>query len=159
MTSPVVPALKATDDRGDDIRQLQRLVSATADKYGLKVTTRDITYSAISGLLGSVNDKYTVFLDPKEYAALNEGLDRSFSGVGIVMQIDPQTKILSVGEVVEGGPAEKAGVKAGDVILSVDGKPTKGLTAEDDSKLLRGRSGTIVRLEISATGRASPTSR
>jgi carboxyl-terminal processing protease len=156
VTSPTVVSVKASDDRDEDVHQLQRLVSTTADKYGAKIGTREITYSAISGLLGSVNDKYTVFLDPKEYAALNEGLDRSFSGVGIVMQIDPQTKLLNVGEVVEGGPAEKAGVKAGDVILQVDGHPTKGLSAEDDSKMLRGRAGTVVRLNIQRDGKPVP---
>jgi carboxyl-terminal processing protease len=156
VASPVVPALRATDDSGDAIRQLQRLVSATTERYGTKVPGRDIAYSAISGMLGSVNDKYTVFLDPKDYAALNEGLDRSFSGVGIVMQIDPQTKLLNVGEVVEGGPAEKAGVKAGDVIMQVDGKSTKGLSNEENSKMLRGRAGTVVRLDIVRDGKPIP---
>ena len=108
----------------------------------------------------SVHDTYTVFLSKKEYADLNVELDRRFSGVGIVMRVNEQTKLLNVADVLEDGPAAKAGVKPGDVIVSVDGKSTKGLTNVQDSGLLRGPSGTVVRLHDRACRpRACRTSR
>ena len=57
---------------------------------------RELTYEAICGLLASVKDRYTTFLSPKEYAALNEGLDGgNFSGVGIAIRVDDDTKLLA----------------------------------------------------------------
>ena len=151
--SPVVPSVKATEDAGLNVRALEREVSSVVTLYGAKLGTRELTYEAIGGMLASVKDKYTTFLTPKEYAALNEGLDGgNFSGVGVTIAIDDTTKLLRVNDVIDGGPADKAGVHPGDVILTIDGKSTKGLSPDDDSKLLRGKEGTVVRLTIERSG-------
>ena len=64
-------------------------------------------------MMKSVNDRYTVFLTPKEFAGLNEGLDGGdFGGTGIVIQVDDKTKYISVENVVPDGPADKAGIAA-----------------------------------------------
>ena len=69
-----------------------------------------ITYAAISGVIGSVKDKYTVFLDPKAFAELNEGLDgTSFGGVGLTYSIDDQTKNIRVENVIIDGPSDGPG--------------------------------------------------
>ncbi len=150
---PKVPLERAVDDAGQDGRLLDREVNSVVTAYGSKLGSRALTYRAIAGMLGAVHDKYTVFLTPKEYADLNEGLDGgNFSGVGISIGVDEKSKLLGVNEVIEGGPAEKAGVLAGDIILSVDGKSTRGLTTEQDAKLLRGQKGSQVRLEIQRNG-------
>jgi len=105
----------------------------------------------------SVKDKYTTFLTPKEYADLNEGLDGgNFSGVGISIAVDEKTKLLGVNEVIPGGPAEKAGLQSGDTILTVDGKSTKGLTTDQDAKMLRGEKGTQVKLVIERASKELP---
>ncbi len=147
--SPTVPALKAVDDPSANVRALEREVSNVVALYGTKLGTRDLTYEAIGGMLASVKDKYTTFLTPKQYAELNEGLDGgNFSGVGLSIAVDDKTKLLRVNEVIDGGPADKAGVLAGDLITSIDDKSTKGLSPDDDSKLLRGKEGTIVHITI-----------
>ena len=149
IASPVIPIPKATDDAGANLRELDKELSSVVAQYGNKFGSRVLTYEAIAGLLASVKDKYTVFLSPKEYAALNAGLDgQSFSGVGISIAVDEDTKLLRVNEVIPGGPAEKAGVLADDIITLIDGKPTKGLTTDQDSLLLRGKKGTVVRITI-----------
>jgi C-terminal processing protease CtpA/Prc len=136
---PKVPLEHATDDATTNARLLDRVVTSVVSEYGPKLGSRELTYEAISGMLGSVHDKYTVFLNPKEYAELNEGLDGgNFSGVGISIGVDEKTKLLNVNEVIPDGPAEKAGVQSGDTIISVDGKSTKGLATEQDAKMLRG---------------------
>jgi len=152
VVSPVLPVPRATVDRTQNIRQIERLVSLAVSEAGSKAVPRDITYGAISGMLSSVNDRYTVFLTPKEYADLNQGLDPSFGGVGIVMKLDEQTKQLRINEVLEGGPADKAGLKSGDTIVTIDGTPTKGASMDDDAKMLRGKEGTVVRLQIERSG-------
>ena len=157
VANPKVASPHAVDDPAGNTRILDRLVANTVKTYGTKVGSRDVTYAAISGMLGSVHDKYTVFLRPKEYAELNEGLDGgNFSGVGISIGVDEKTRLLGVNEVIVGGPAEKAGVLAGDVITAVDGKSTRGLTTEQDSKMLRGTKGSQVQLSIERAGAAIP---
>jgi carboxyl-terminal processing protease len=153
VASPNVPALHAVEDPTLNARALEREVSGVVSTYGTKLGSRALTYDAISGLLASVKDKYTTFLTPQEYAALNEGLDGgNFSGVGISIQVDDDTKLLRVNEVIPGGPAEKAGLQAGDIISEIDGHSTKGLTTDDDAKMLRGKEGTLVKLQIVRAG-------
>jgi carboxyl-terminal processing protease len=153
VATPSVPSPHTADDPASDARALDREVGAVAAQYGAKFGTRTITYEAISGLMSAVNDKYTVFLSPKEYAALNEGLDGgNFSGVGIAIRVDEDSKLLRVTDIIPGGPAEKAGLQSGDMILNIDGKSTKGLTSDEDAKMLRGKEGTIVRLTLQRSG-------
>ena len=148
-----LPPVHASDDQTANSRELEGDVRAAVNTYGAKVGSRDITYSAISGLLSSVKDKYTVFLSPKEYQELNEGLDGGgFSGVGISIQVDDKTKFLGVNQVITDGPAEKAGLKDGDTVVAIDGKSTKGLSVDQDAKLLRGEKGTIVKLTVERDG-------
>ncbi len=156
--SPRVAQLKAVEDPALNARELEREVSSVVAAYGSKVGgSRTLTYSAIAGMLSSVKDKYTTFLTPKEYADLNEGLDGgNFSGVGISIAVDEKTKLLGVNEVIPGGPAEKAGLQGGDTILTVDGKSTKGLTTDQDAKMLRGEKGTQVKLVIERASKELP---
>jgi C-terminal peptidase prc len=148
--SPHVPEVHAVNDPAIDARELEHEVNSVVASYGAKVGgCRPLAYEAIAGVLSSVKDKYTTFLDPRQYAELNEGLDGgNFSGVGISIQVDEKTKLLTVNEVIPGGPAEKAGLLAGDVITFVDGKSTKGLTTDEDAKMLRGEKGSVVHLTI-----------
>ena len=156
--APKVPQLKAVEDPTLDAKELEREVNIVAGSYGSKTGgSRTITYAAIAGMLSSVKDKYTTFLTPAEYKMLNEGLDGgNFSGVGIAIRIDEKTKLLTVNEVIPEGPAEKAGLQAGDVITLIDGKSTKGLTSDQDAKMLRGEKGSQVRLTIERAGAEIP---
>jgi len=153
-----IATLRATDDPASNAKSLEREVSALTNEYGSRVGgSRPLTYEAITGIMSSVKDKYTTFLTPRQYAELNEGLDGgNFSGVGISIQVDDKTKELVVNEVIPDGPAEKSGLQAGDVITFIDGKPTKGLTSDQDAKMLRGDKGTIVKLTIERSGTEIP---
>ncbi len=146
---PVLPAFHATNNPTSDERALTSTVNIAVTKYGSKASARDITYAAIAGLLNSTGDRYTTFLSPKEYAELNAGLDaQAFGGVGLSIGIDDATKQLKVESVIEGGPAEKVGIQSDDMVVTIDGKPTKGKSLDDDSKMLRGKPGTLVHLLI-----------
>jgi carboxyl-terminal processing protease len=153
---PAVPALHSAGATNDE-QALARVANSTVLKYGAKAPAREVTYAAIAGLLQSTGDRYTTFLTPKEYAELNAGLDaQSFGGVGLSIGIDDATKELTVQSVIEGGPAEKVGVQSDDRIMTIDGKPTKGLSLDADSRLLRGKPGTVVRLGIVRDGKTMP---
>ena len=150
-----VPAVRASDDPATNIRELDREVEAVASLYpSSKFSPRDLTYATIAGMLGSVKDRYTTFLSPREYAALNEGLDgTTFSGTGIVIESNDNTKLITISSVVPEGPADRAGLQQDDVISTIDGKSTYGLTIQQASKMLRGTEGTRVTLQIQREGR------
>jgi carboxyl-terminal processing protease len=122
-----------------------------------KLSGTDLSYAAISGMMGSVHDRWTVFLTPKEFAELNQGLDGGdFGGTGIVIQSDDATHYIAVTEVVPGGPADKAGIEPNDLITAVDGVSTKNMPTPKASQHLRGKEGTKVTLTIQRNGKTLP---
>lgn len=156
---PAIPAMHATNNVATDERDLATALNSTIARYGAKAPSRLVTYAAIAGLLTSTGDRYTTFLTPKEYAELNAGLDaQAFGGVGLSIGIDDSTKQLRVESVIDGGPAQKVGMQSDDRIVSIDGKPTKGKSLDQDSKLLRGKPGTVVRLQVVREGKTLPVS-
>lgn len=151
---PVLPAFHATNNPASDELALTSTVNIAATKYHAKASARDVTYAAIAGLLSSTGDRYTTFLSPKEYAELNAGLDaQAFGGVGLSIGIDDATKELRVESVIAGGPAEKVGMQSDDLVTTIDGKPTKGKSLDEDSRMLRGKPGTTVRLSVIRDGK------
>lgn len=118
-------------------------------------TTSEQAYAAVRVALAKLGDPYTRFLDPKQYESLTSQTSGEVTGVGIRMELDKQTKRLTVVDTIENSPALKAGVKAGDEILAIDGKPTKGLDVQDASKLIRGKAGSPVTLKLGRSGRSA----
>ena len=152
---PALPALHASSSVARDIAMVRDQVEKAASISGKKISTKLLSYAAISGMLGSVHDKYTVFLTPKEFAALNQDLDgTNFGGTGIVIMQDESTKEIDVSSVIPNGPADKAGVRQDDKIATIDGASTKGYTLVQASNHLRGKIGTKVVLGIVRDGKA-----
>ena len=106
------------------------------------------SYEAIRGMLASLDDPYTRFLDPKEFKEMQIDTSGELMGVGIQLSVDKTTKELIVVSPIEGTPASRAGVQSKDVIVSIDGASTKGMTTEDAVKLIRGPEGTEVVLGL-----------
>lgn len=115
-------------------------------KYDKILQTNDDAYVAIETMLSSLDDKYTRFLDPEEFKEENESISAKLYGVG--MQIGTRDNKLVVISPLEGTPAEKAGLKPNDEILSIDSKSTKGLSVKEAADLIRGKKGTVVKLLI-----------
>ncbi len=105
-------------------------------------------YEAIRGMLGSLDDPYTRFLDPREFKEMQIDTSGELSGVGIQLSLDKETKNLVVVSPIEGSPASRAGVQPKDVIVAIDGNSTKGMSTEDAVKLIRGQAGTTVTLTL-----------
>jgi carboxyl-terminal processing protease len=171
--APALAPMHAGDDDATNAAELEREVATTVDTYatkigdepksgpfaayGAKTGATYITYAAIAGALGSVKDRYTVFLSPKDYSELNDQLDgQQFGGVGLSYDIDPTTKNIHVQNVIPDAPAEKAGVLSEDFITQINGKSIHDLmvnkTADEQTKivqgLLRGAPGTTVTLTV-----------
>lgn len=153
-----LPPIFAGTDAAANTRAVIHEVGVAGAVAKGKIDTHLLSYAAISGMLASVKDPYTVFLDPKAYAALNSDLDGGkFGGIGIVIESDDVSKYIVASEVVPDSPADKAGVQQGDTILQIDGASTKGQTIQQASSRLRGKAGTSVTLSIQPPGGA-PTS-
>jgi carboxyl-terminal processing protease len=121
-----------------------------------KIVDKDMVYGAISGLVSSLGDPYTVFLPPKENKASNEDLAGEFGGVGI--QLGYKDKTLAVMAPLAKTPAEKAGLKAGDLILKIKDvdkgvdRDTTGISLDEAVALIRGKVGTEVTLKMYREG-------
>jgi carboxyl-terminal processing protease len=109
-------------------------------------------YEAIRGMLATLDDPYTRFLDPREFKEMQIDTSGELSGVGIQLSLDKETKNLVVVSPIEGSPASRAGVMPKDVITAIDGKSTKGMNTEDAVKLIRGQAGSAVILNLSRKG-------
>ena len=106
------------------------------------------SYEAIRGMLASLNDPYTRFLDPKQFKEMRIDTSGELMGVGIQLSLDKATKELVVVSPIEGTPASQAGIQSKDVIVSIDGKSTEGMNTEDAVKLIRGPEGSAVILGL-----------
>ena len=115
-------------------------------KYDASLNTQEDAYVAISTMLASLNDPYTRFLDPKEFAEETSSIQGSLKGIGI--QIAVKDGKLMVIAPLEGTPAERAGILADDEILEIDGISTKGITVDKAADKIRGKEGTTVTLLI-----------
>jgi len=110
-------------------------------------STRE-AYAALKEQIQELGDPYTRFMDPRQYQSLTNQTSGELSGVGIRLQVDATTKILTVVEPIENSPASAAGLQAGDRIVAIDGKSTTGMTVEDASQLIQGEVGSPVTLRI-----------
>ena len=132
-------------------RSLRRQVLAKS--YG---STKE-SYEAIRGMLASLDDPYTRFLDPREFKEMQIDTSGELSGVGIQLSLDKDTKELVVVSPIEGSPASRAGVMPKDVITAIDGKSTKGMSTEDAVKLIRGQAGSKVTIQLRRSGKLIDT--
>lgn len=118
-------------------------------KYPFKVSVPENTakvYGAITGLVASYGDPYTVFFPPKEAKLFNDQVKGSFGGVG--MEVGNKEGIITVIAPMKNSPAEQAGIQAGDAIVTINDTSTDGMSIDDAINLIRGEVGTQVTLGI-----------
>jgi carboxyl-terminal processing protease len=118
------------------------------------VSDSSLYRKSVDGMLYELKDPYSTFLPPDRFARLNETTSGNYAGLGL--EVDLRDGWLIVVAPVAGGPAERAGVQPGDRIIEIAGKPTKGWTNEEASKVLRGKLGTFVSLKVERPGVSAP---
>lgn len=120
--------------------------STSSPQATAAVTTQDKIWGMISGLAASYGDDYTQFFPPKEKQIFETSLAGNFEGVG--MEIAVKAGVLTVVAPLKGNAAERAGVKSGDKILTIDDESTEGLSVEEAVGKIRGPGGTTVKLSL-----------
>ena len=112
----------------------------------------DDAYIAIREMLNNLNDPYTRFLDPKQFNEMRIDTSGELTGVGIQILKDSESGFLVIVSPIEGSPAFESGIQAKDKIISINNISTKNLDIEGAVKLIRGKKGTKVNLEILRDG-------
>lgn len=115
------------------------------------IDPKKMYYGAISGMVQALGDPYTVFLPPDSQQISKEELSGSFEGVGIQLGFNKDKRLVVIAP-LQDTPADKAGIKAGDMIISIDKKDAYNITLPDAVKLIKGPKGSNVDLEILREG-------
>lgn len=144
-------SLPPVTDNGDDVRALndldEEIESAAANARG---NATDYAYAAMRGMASAFGDRYTVFMTPDEYRQFNDALDpQRISGIGVLVEQD--SPYIRISYVLPNTPADRAGLREGDLIIAVNGTSARGLAVDGVSTLLRGKAGTQVSVELAAT--------
>jgi len=138
----------------DSLRTFSQVYDIVEQNYAEPVSADKAVYNgAIPGML-RVLDPHSNFFDPKAYSLLREDQRGRYFGVG--MQVGPRNNKVIVIAPFAGSPAYRAGIRPGDVIIAVDGKPTDNLNTTEVAELLKGPKGTTVRITILREGSEKP---
>ncbi|HLY02329.1 MAG TPA: S41 family peptidase [Candidatus Cybelea sp.] len=143
-----LPVQLASGDDVSDGARAAALLAFAQQHYGTTLGAsgfEDLTDAALRGIMTSVRDPYTVYLSPREIQALNESLSGgNFGGIGVYIYQLKDGRIVVAP--IEHMPASKVGMKPGEVVDAVDGKPVRGLPIDHVETMIRGEAGTVVRL-------------
>jgi carboxyl-terminal processing protease len=119
------------------------------------VTSTMLNQGAVRGMLQSLDDPYSAYLNPEAYKLEQSDSAGSFEGIGAQVAVNKDKQII-IAAPMENSPAEKAGIKTGDIILAVDGKSIAGLSLTETVMLIRGPAGTTVKITILHEGSDTP---
>ena len=151
-----IPNKNAPVEIGADFEPFWKVWNIINDKYpqANKITDQERVNGAISGLVNSLNDPYSVFFSSNDAKMFEDDIAGSFSGIGI--EIGIKDKTLTVIAPLKDTPAYKAGIKSGDKILKIDKINASDLNTESAINLIRGEKGTTVALTIFRDGEKEP---
>lgn len=134
-----------TEETYKSLKIFSDVIEILENDYVEPVDTKELVQKAIQGMVHGL-DPHSTYLLPEDYELLQDDTKGEFSGIGIVINMDKG--LLTVVSPIEGTPAYQAGIKAGDIIFKVDGKPTNEMTVSEAVKAIKGPIGTSVKLTI-----------
>src|SRR5215510_8161300 len=153
LTVEAGPVTKEEEDI-QSLRLFNNVLVLVEENYANRVDSERAVYGAIDGMLRTL-DPHSKFLEPKAFRSLREDQTGSYAGLGIQVQ-SLFGKVTIVSRPFHESPAEKAGLRVGDLITHVDGQPTQGLAVEEVVAKLRGIPGTSVHITIARPGEERP---
>ncbi|MGX1983443.1 carboxyl-terminal processing protease [Thermolongibacillus altinsuensis] len=142
------PAIGTSSE--EELEKVEQAYKLIKEKYVEKVDDEQLIEGAIQGMLATLKDPYSVYMDQETASRFNESLDSSFEGIGAeVSMVDGKVTIVAP---FKGSPAEKAGLRPNDQIIKVNGESLEGLDLYEAVLKIRGKKGTTVRLEVIRPG-------
>jgi carboxyl-terminal processing protease len=151
--SPEEEQKEKRDSFLSDVKKLTQTAFQVRNQYMEEVNTEEIIKAGIRGMLSDL-DRFSVLMEKSSYDALMESTHGKYEGLG--MQIDQQDNRIRIIAPIEGTPAYRKGLKAGDVVWEIEGQSTEGMTAAEASQLMRGPAGTSITLKIKRAGIPDP---
>ena len=153
LAAAIVYALDLNDAKTAQLARFFATMRFVETQYVDEVDPAKLIDGAISGMVRSLGDPHSAYLDPATYKKLKEHSEGTFGCIGVVMGFDDaEVKVISV---MDGTPGASAGLKAGDRILRVDGEETKEMEPEIVAAYIRGEAGSQVVLTIARAGQAN----
>ena len=157
VASPSVFSRAWADDSAQDFVREIKLFDTVATyvrlSYVKEIDAQELIHDAIRGMLSGL-DEHTAFLEADDFRLLINDTEGSFGGLGIEIAVTPEDQTLTVMNVLEGTPAERAGIKTRDKIVEIDGESTKGITTRDALLKMRGQPGADIEIGIARQGYA-----
>jgi carboxyl-terminal processing protease len=152
-TGGVRHAITAIEDTYEKLKVFTEILSLVQANYVDDVNSKELIYGAVKGMLESL-DPHSSFMPPEAFREMQVETQGSFGGLGI--EITVKDRLLTVVAPIEGTPADRAGIHAGDRILKIEGQVTKDMTLMEAVRKLRGPKGSKVTINILREGVAEP---
>lgn len=130
-----------------DYSSVNQVYNSLRDNYDGKLTTKQLLNGLKEGLADSTKDPYTEYFTAAEAKQFDDQLNNTFSGIGAELGKDKDGNLVVVAPIA-GQPADKAGLKTGDIITSINGRSTAGMAIEEAVVKIRGKAGTVVALGL-----------
>lgn len=144
--------IAADDSSGVDMREFWKVWNTVQEKFVDKeeIDNDALVHGAIQGMVDALDDPYTTFFIPEEKEKFDESIYGKFSGVG--MEVGKVDDLITVVAPLKDTPAERSGMKSGDVIVSIDGESAIGMSVDDAVSKIRGEIGTVVVIGVVREG-------
>lgn len=141
-------------DSWPQLEKVKQAYDIITSNYVERIDGQQLTEGAIKGMLGELNDPYSVYMDEETSSQFQQTLDSSFQGIGAEISLmDGKFIIVSP---FKNSPAERSGIKPGDEIIRINNKDVKGMELYDVVSLIRGKIGTKVTIDIKRSGNDQP---
>ena len=137
----------------EELRTFAEIMDRIKAAYVEPVDDKTLLENAIKGMLSNL-DPHSAYLDPADFAELQQSTSGEFGGLGI--EVGQEEGFLKVISPIDDTPASKAGIQPGDLIIKIDGQPTKGLNMTESVDKMRGKIGSKITLTIVREGTAQP---
>jgi len=148
-----IPASGEAAQRQESVRETWDIILSDYVEQS-RIDTANLSRSAIEGMLKTLEDPYSSYLDEEQYALGTSLLEGSFNGIGAYVTVE-DGKIVIIAPIAD-SPADKAGIRAGDVILQIDGESAADMSLAEAIIKIRGQEGTAVKLLILHEGDTEP---
>lgn len=141
---------KADQDISEEFSKIEKAYELISTQYVEKIDSKQLIDGAIKGMVSTLDDPYSVYMDKDTAKQFTESLDSSFEGIGAeVSMVDGKVTIVAP---FKDSPAEKSGLKPNDQIVSVNGESVEGLDLYEAVLKIRGKKGTTVKLDVLRPG-------